>query len=205
VLTVRFPARFAVTVSLLVLLAGSWFGSQLATAEQDATPAGHHDAQAHAEDATPQSDSRSPYAGTYDPDAPIRALSAEVVEQIRQGQGASFALPAELNGVPGPRHVLDLAEELDLSADQQTQVQEVYDRYLVDVIPAGERYLAAAQALEEEFRAGTVTEEELPGLVAEVSRREGELVTIHLTAHLRTAGILTSEQIAAYNTLRGYE
>ena len=146
----------------------------------------------------------SPYAGTYDPTAPIRALTADEVAQIRRGEGAGFALPAELNGVPGPRHVLDLAEQLGLSAEQRAAVQAVYDQMRAAAIPVGERYLAAAQELEEGFRCGTLTEATLPGRVAEVSRLRGELATVHLLAHLKTAKLLTAEQIATYNRLRGY-
>jgi len=202
----RFPIRRAFVISGFILLAVVWYGLQQATAEQEAASPGHHGSEEHEEDAaTPQPGTRSPYADAYDPEAPIRALSAELVEQILQGQGASLALPAELNGLPGPRHVLDLADQLDLSPGQQAQVQDVYDRYLADAVPAGERYLAAAQALEEGLRSRAISEEELSALVAEASRLEGELVTIHLTAHLRTAGVLTPEQIATYNQLRGYE
>ena len=201
----RFPIRRAFVVSGFILLAVVWSGSLPAIVAQEATPPGEHDDHAPVEEATLQSGTRSPYADTYDSDAPIRALSGELVEQIRQGQGASLALPAELNGLPGPLHVLDLADQLDLSPGQQAQVQDVYDRYLADAVPAGERYLAAAQALEEGLRSRAMLEEELSALVAEASRLEGELVTIHLTAHLRTAGVLTPEQIAIYNQLRGYE
>lgn len=192
------------TIGLSILLAVAIGYGLQGTGAQDATPAGHHSGQEQDNDATPETSTRSPYADTYDPDASIRALSAEEVEQIRQGGGASLALPAELNGVPGPRHILDLAEELALSRDQQAQVQGVYDRFRADAIPAGERYLAAEQALEEGFRARTLTEDNLPDRVAEVSRLEGELVAIHLGAHLQTADILTPEQIATYNQLRGY-
>ena len=202
---VRFPIRPAFVVSGFILLAVVQPGFSYLTAAQESTPPGQHGNHAPVGEATPESGTRSPYADVYDPDAPIRALTAELVEQIRQGQGASLALPAELNGLPGPRHVLDLADQLDLSPDQQTQVQHVYDRYLADAVPAGERYLAAAQALEEGLRSRAISEEELSALVAEASRLEGELVTIHLTAHLRTAGVLTPEQIATYNQLRGYE
>jgi len=197
-------SRLITMIGVSVLLAVALGYGLQGTGAQDATPAGHHGGQGQDNDATPEASARSPYADAYDPDASIRALSAEEVEQIRQGGGASLALPAELNGVPGPRHVFDLAEELALSRDQQAQVQGVYDRFRADAIPAGERYLAAEQALEEGFRTGTLTEENLAVRVAEVSRLEGELVTIHLMAHLQTADLLTPEQIAAYNRLRGY-
>ena len=84
------------------------------------------------------------------------------------------------------------------------RVRAVYDEMQAAVIPAGRRYLDALRALEEGFRAGTLTEAELPARVAEVHRLEGELAAAHLGAHLETAEILTSDQIAAYNRLRGY-
>jgi len=196
----RFTAR--TRLSALLAVAGGYGLQDMGT--HDATPTGHHGNQTQDDNATPEPSTRSPYADDYDPDASIHALSAEEVEQIRQGEGASFALPAELNGVPGPRHVLDLVEELALSRDQRAQIQAIYDRFQADAIAAGERYLAAELALEEGFRARTLTAENLSDRVAEVSRLEGELVTIHLEAHLQTAEILTPEQIATYNQLRGY-
>lgn len=200
----RFPIRFTTIISVFVLLvAAIWFGSQ-STGAQDATPTGHQSGQGQGNDATQEPSAGSPYADDYDPGALIHALSTEEVDQIRQGGGASFALPAELNGIPGPRHVLDLAAELGLSPGQQAQVQAVYDRFRADAIPAGERYLAAEQELEEAFRSRTLSEAELPERVAEVSQLEGELVTIHLRAHLQTAEIVTPVQIATYNQLRGY-
>ena len=147
----------------------------------------------------------TPYAGRFDPTAAIRSLTPEEIAQIERGEGAGFALPAELNGVPGPRHVLDLADPLGLSPVQVAQVQAIADEMQATVVPAGHRYLDGLQALEADFRAGTLTEAELPGRVAAVKRLEGELVAAHLVAHLRTAEVLTADQIALYNRLRGYE
>jgi Spy/CpxP family protein refolding chaperone len=112
-------------------------------------------------------------------------------------------LPAELNGVPGPRHVLDLAHELSLSHQQRMRVQQIFDAMRAAVMPAGQRYLAAVDALEEDFRAGTLTEESLPDRITEVHRLEGDLAAAHLVAHLQTAQALTAEQIAVYQQ-RGY-
>lgn len=186
---------------LLVVLAGAvWFrlGS---TGAEEATPASGHGQRGHA---SPEASDFSPYADNVDPDAPIRSLTPEEVVQIERGEGAGFALPAELNGVPGPRHVLDLADDLGLSDQQVVGVRAVSDEMRAAVVPAGRRYLDALRALEEDFRAGTLTEAELPGRVAEVKWLEGELTAAHLVAHLKTAELLTPEQIAAYNRLRGY-
>ncbi|MBA2278103.1 MAG: hypothetical protein H0W06_10105 [Chloroflexia bacterium] len=147
----------------------------------------------------------STYAGGYDPTKAIRSLTPEEIGQIERGEGAGFALPAELNGVPGPRHVLDLAAELNLSSAQIARVQAVYDEMRAVVIPAGRHYLDALQGLEEDFRSGGLTEATLRTGMAEVKRLEGELTVAHLSAHLRTAELLTPDQIAAYNRLREYD
>jgi hypothetical protein len=50
--------------------------------------------------------SAGPYAGMQA--RPIKALSAEQIADLKAGRGMSLALAAELNGYPGPRHVLEL-------------------------------------------------------------------------------------------------
>jgi hypothetical protein len=192
----------AVACLLLAVLAGAVWYELGATAAQEAIPTPSHGQGWHD---SSEASVLSPYVDDVDPDAPIRSLTPEEVAQIERGEGAGFALPAELNGVPGPRHVLDLAHELGLSHQQLTEVRAVSDEMRAAVVPAGRRYLDALQALEENFRAGTLTEAELPGRVAETKRLEGELAAAHLVAHLKTAALLRPEQIAAYNRLRGYQ
>ena len=40
----------------------------------------------------------------------IKALSPEQTEDLREGRGMGLSLPAELNGSPGPLHVLQLRD-----------------------------------------------------------------------------------------------
>jgi hypothetical protein len=61
---------------------------------------------------------QSPYAGMQT--RPIKALSAEQVADLKAGRGMGLAMAAELNGYPGPAHVLELADKLDLSDQQRT-------------------------------------------------------------------------------------
>ena len=67
----------------------------------------------------------SPYAGLEE--RGIASLSEEDISELLAGGGWGFALPAELNGLPGPRHVLDMAGQLDLSDDQHASVQALFD------------------------------------------------------------------------------
>lgn len=198
-------ARPALVVALVVsVLAARDWGSRVGA--QDASPQANHRPGGNGDHAVaaPEDAAESPYAPGFDPAAPIRALDAAEIERIRRGEGAGFALPAELNGAPGPSHVLALAERLGLSAEQRAEVEAIFDAMRGEAIPAGERYLAAELRLEEAFRHGTMTEAALAERVAEVGRREAELATIHLAAHLRTATILTAEQTEHYERLRGY-
>ncbi|MEO8319793.1 MAG: hypothetical protein ABI561_15865 [Bradyrhizobium sp.] len=57
---------------------------------------------------------QSPYAGMQD--RPVKALSEQQVADLKAGRGMGLALPAELNGYPGPSHLLELADRLNLSS-----------------------------------------------------------------------------------------
>src|SRR5687767_11125254 len=52
----------------------------------------------------------SPYVGQED--RAIKALDAKDVDGLLAGSGMGYAKAAELNGYPGPMHVLELAEKL---------------------------------------------------------------------------------------------
>src|SRR6266478_9941548 len=67
--------------------------------------------------------STRPYAGLQA--RPIKALSAEQIADLKAGRGMSLALAAELNGYPAPRHVLELAEPLQLSAAQRARTADL--------------------------------------------------------------------------------
>ena len=56
---------------------------------------------------------QTPYAGQQT--RPIKALSDQQVADLIAGRGIGLALAAELNGYPGPSHLLELADRLDLS------------------------------------------------------------------------------------------
>ncbi len=49
----------------------------------------------------------------------VKALSEQQIADLRAGRGMSLALPAELNGYPGPSHTLENADALGLSPAQR--------------------------------------------------------------------------------------
>lgn len=138
-------------------------------------------------------------------DTEIRGLSPDQIEAYRTGAGGGLALPAELNGYPGPRHVLDLADELELTEDQQAQIQVLYDDMLPQAIDLGEQILEAETELELAFRENRIDEAFLETQLLASGNLQAQLRFVHLRTHLATIDILTPHQVVLYNTLRGYE
>lgn len=144
----------------------------------------------------------APYAGEQV--RAIKALSAEAVDGLLAGEGMGYALAAELHGYPGPRHVLELGEELGLSAEQRRRVEEVRSRMREASVDLGERLVAAERALDRAFASGEATDEEVERLTGASAAIEGRLRAVHLDAHLDTRALLTERQVASYGRLRGY-
>ena len=144
----------------------------------------------------------SPYAGMQG--RAIKSLSDADIEELRRGGGWGLALPAELNGVPGPAHLLELRDEIPLTQDQVKKVQALFDDMRKAAIATGERLIAAEAAIEAVFADATVGETSLRRLLAEAELARAELRFIHLSQHYKTVQFLTSKQIERYNVLRGY-
>ena len=134
----------------------------------------------------------------------IRGIGEDDIEGYRTGAGLGFALPAELNGYPGPRHVLDFSDELELKTDQLEEIQSLYDEMLPQAIDLGEQILQAEAELELAFREETITTDYLASQLELIEGLRADLRFVHLSTHLSTITILTPHQIQQYNVLRGY-
>jgi hypothetical protein len=82
---------------------------------------------------------QTPYAGLQT--RTIKSLSEQQVADLGAGRGMGLALAAELNGYPGPSHVLELADKLELSVDQRASVQAMFDAMKAEAIPLGSKLL----------------------------------------------------------------
>lgn len=134
----------------------------------------------------------------------IKALSVEEIGDLKAGNGAGFALAAELNHYPGPSHVLALSEKLRLSEEQRAAASEIFQRMREAAILAGRQMIAAEERLDRAFAEASVTEAGLAKLVDDAATLRGRLRGIHLAAHLGMRSALTAEQIQTYDRLRGY-
>lgn len=144
----------------------------------------------------------TPYAGLQN--RAIKSLSDNDIEELRQGGGWGLALPAELNGMPGPAYLLELKDKIGLSEDQARSIQSLFDQMKHAAIPVGERLIAAEAAIEARFASGRVDEASLRRLLAEAEAARTELRFIHLSQHYRTVPLISPEQFRRYQVLRGY-
>jgi heavy-metal resistance protein len=143
-----------------------------------------------------------PYAGLQG--RAIKSLSPEQIAQLSAGEGMGLALAAELNGYPGPRHVLDLGHQLGLTDEQRARIQELFDAMKAEAVPLGQKLIAAEGDLNAAFAARTITAERLQAATAAIGELQGRLRDTHLKYHLATAAILSVDQIRRYTELRGY-
>jgi len=120
---------------------------------------------------------------------------------IERGEGFGMAMAADMAGYPGPRHVLDMASELGLTADQKTGVEKIFAAMHEKAVTRGKELFEAQARLEQMFRDGR-PEADLREQSFRVDSIHAELRWVHLSAHLAAQKILTAEQIAKYTRLR---
>jgi len=124
----------------------------------------------------------SPYAGMER--RAVKALSEQQTADLKAGRGMGLALPAELNGYPGPAHVLELADELHLSDDQRAKTKALFEAMKAETIPVGERIISEETALDHLFARKSLTRAALDAAVSRIASAEGDLRACHLRYHL---------------------
>lgn len=147
-------------------------------------------------------ESHQPYKGFETRD--IASLTDQDIAALQEGSGWGLALPAELNGYPGPAHVLELASELGLSQDQKQRVTKVFEEMRADAIAKGKELIDAEKGLDRGFRSGDLDATALRQLIETAETARSKLRFVHLSRHLKTRVLLEEEQIKKYATLRGY-
>lgn len=147
-------------------------------------------------------DRHSPYSGQQIRET--KALSTDDINGYLNGEGMGLAKAAELNHYPGPRHVLDLSSELNLSEEQRLKTEKIYNAMHESAVQLGKQIVGKEKELDALFNTGIITDGDLKGIVREIARLQGELRIVHLQAHLEMKQILTKEQIEKYDGLRGY-
>jgi hypothetical protein len=144
----------------------------------------------------------SPYVGLEA--RAIKALSAREINDLRSGQGMGLALAAELNGYPGPLHVLEHADALALTVIQRSKLQSLVAEMRASAKALGERVIATEAELDHQFATGRANLAQIDATTSEIARLRGELRASHLRYHLETLHLLDRSQVERYRELRGY-
>lgn len=144
----------------------------------------------------------SAYAGMQARD--IKALSAEQIEDLREGRGMGASLPAELNDVPGPMHVLQLAPQLKVTLEQRAALELISREMKTRAQSLGLRVIAEEAELDKAFKTRSLDEKGVQAATERIAGLQGQLRAVHLIAHLKTRELMSDEQVAAYNAARGY-
>lgn len=144
----------------------------------------------------------SPYAGQHQ--RQIKSLSSQEVTDILAGKGMGLAKAAELNGYPGPSHVLELSDSLRLTAEQRKKTETLFKEMQGKAIAAGKELIDDERALDDLFVSKAVTAATLKDAVDRIAARQAKIRLIHLGTHLAQMEILSADQVARYNALRGY-
>ena len=145
---------------------------------------------------------QSPYAG--EELRPLKSFSSQEIESLRSGQGMGFAKLAELNHYPGPKHVLELADDLELTPSQVAETEVLFEEMRINAVALGEELLEAEMGLDHDFERGAISPESLESALLEIGRIRAQLRYVHLESHLRQQRLLTADQIAKYDEIRGY-
>lgn len=161
----------------------------------------------HEHSSTPESQmhTRQPqagYAGMQHRE--IKAFSEQQLNDLRDGKGMSYALPAELNGFPGPSHILELAVPLGLSDEQRMRTQNLLAKMKTEAKALGEELVGKERELDSLFREKTATIESVRAATQSAALANGRLRASHLQYHLDMMDVLTPAQGAKYAELRGY-
>jgi Spy/CpxP family protein refolding chaperone len=144
----------------------------------------------------------SPYLGQESRE--IKSLSREDVEAYLSGKGMGLAKAAELNGYPGPAHVLELAPQLALTPEQRARTQALFDSMQAKAIALGKALVEEERKLDRLFATKSVVPELLAKALGDIGALQARLRGAHLEAHLAQLQILTPAQTARYAGLRGY-
>ena len=102
---------------------------------------------------------QSKYAGQEKRE--IKSLSKDDVEQLSSGKGWGLAKAAELNGLPGPIHLLEMKQEIGLTQAQISDIQKLYMDMKNKAVPLGLKLIELERELDRAFADGSINDEPL--------------------------------------------
>lgn len=149
-----------------------------------------------------KSHDHSPYSGQEN--RALKGLSDSDIAGYRNGEGMGLAKTAELNGFPGPKHVLENASALDLTPEQKIAVEQTFQKMKNQAVDLGKQIIESETELDALFAQNKIESLILDERTRSIAKLQGDLRKTHLEAHLEMMKILSPEQIRKYKEIRGY-
>jgi len=105
----------------------------------------------------------------------IKSLSTDDIVELKKGGGWGLAKAAELNGVPGPVHILEMEDKINLTKDQKMKVQKIYNEMKAEAMSLGEQLIHLEEELNNHFANRTINQALLKKLVHEIENVRSKL------------------------------
>jgi hypothetical protein len=145
----------------------------------------------------------SPYAGQETRE--IKALSRDEINGYLIRGRDGLCQSSRAKSYPSPKHVLDLADQLQLSEEQRRRSQMIFEDMKSKAVSLGRQLVEKERLLDSRFGNAKISDAELVQLVTEISVLHGKIRAAHLQAHLAQRAALTADQLKRYDALRGYQ
>lgn len=124
----------------------------------------------------------------------LGGISKQEKEALLKGSGLGAGMIAMMNGYPGPKHVLEMGDELELTDAQKEEIGTIFGNAKASFVELGTIMVEKDETLTALFASGSATPSEVERLAREIGDLQGRLRAGHLNAHVRTYDALTPTQ-----------
>ncbi|MEJ2483801.1 MAG: periplasmic heavy metal sensor [Gemmatimonadota bacterium] len=133
----------------------------------------------------------------------LSGISEDEKEALLAGSGLGAGMIAMANGYPGPKHVLEMGDELGLTAEQKEEIGSLFAERKASFVELGTELVKKDEQLTAMFASGSVNTKDVEKLAREIGQLQGELRAGHLNAHVLTWEALTAAQREKVASMRG--
>jgi Spy/CpxP family protein refolding chaperone len=133
----------------------------------------------------------------------LSGISESEKKALLAGSGLGAGMIAMQNGYPGPKHVLEMGDELGLTAEQKEEIGTLFAERKASFVDMGSELVKKDEELTAMFASGSVKTKDVEKLAREIGQLQGELRAGHLNAHVLTWEALTEAQREKLASMRG--
>lgn len=133
----------------------------------------------------------------------LSGISEGEKEALLKGSGLGAGMIAMMNGYPGPKHVLEMGDELELTAEQREKIGSLFAERKASFVEMGQELVEKDERLTAMFASGSVNTRDVEKLSVEIGELQGKLRAGHLNAHVLTWEALTPAQRDKLASMQG--